>query len=101
MKFTRKNGELRINLTFWEKIWGLHGNFTIPESNVLSITEGIPQSGWRDIKFPGTFFPGIIKAGTYLTPRGKEYWYWVKSRTKVYTVELKDLSYKRLIISTN
>ena len=24
---------------------------------------------------PVTFIPGVIKAGTYLTNRGKEFWY--------------------------
>ena len=101
MEIKKENGELRVTLSFWEKIWSLHGNFTIPSINVISIKEVIPKSSWWDVKFPGTFFPGVIKAGTYLTPRGKEFWYWVKNRKKVYTIELKNFVYKRLILSTN
>lgn len=101
MEVNNEKDRLIIKLSVWEKIWGLHGDFTISRNNIVSISEEFPKSSWRDIKFPGTFFPGIIKAGTYLTPRGKEFWYWVNGREKIHNIELKNMGYKRLILSTS
>lgn len=101
MEIKKEHDGLKISLGLWEKLWSLHGDFSIPSSNLVSISEKLPQNSWWDIKFPGTFFPGVIKAGTYLTPRGKEFWYWVRNRKKIYTIELKNMRYKRLILASN
>jgi len=44
----------------------------------------------------GTYLPEVIKAGTYYTPRGKEFWYVTKKGCLV--LELRDEPYKRIIL---
>jgi hypothetical protein len=46
---------------------------------------------------PGTNIPGIIKAGTYFTNRGKEFWYITRGR-EILRIELKGLFYNRIIL---
>lgn len=101
MEIMKKANTLEIKLTNLEKILSLHSDFSIPLTNVVEIKEKVPESGWLDLKFPGTFLPGFIKAGTYLTKRGKEFWYTTKNRQHTYVVELRDFSYKRLVLATN
>lgn len=101
MRIINTKNYLEIKLSSWEKLWGLHGDFKIPAKNIVSIEKGEPETGWFDLKFPGTFLPGVIKAGTYLTKRGKEYWYWTKYSKFTYIIELKEESYKRLILGTS
>lgn len=93
--------EVRIELSFWEKVWSLHGNFQIPRSNITSISTGNPKSSWFDLRVPGTFLPGLIKAGTFYTRRGREFWYVIHNHPRIYTIELTNMAYKRLVVGTS
>ena len=101
MVITQKHNELAIELSFWEKIWSLHGNFQIPKSNIVSIGEGNPKSSWSELRVPGTFLPGFIKAGTFYTRRGREFWYVTRNTPRIYTIELANMSYHRLVLGTD
>lgn len=46
---------------------------------------------------PGTYFPGLIKAGTYYTRNGKEFWYVIRGKNYL-TIELENESYKRIVL---
>lgn len=52
----------------------------------------------REIRVPGMFLPRVIKAGTYYSNRGKEYWYRTRPKRYPVVVQLENESYKRLII---
>jgi len=71
--------------------------FTISVSHITEVKAAEPETSWRDLRAPGTFFPGIIKAGTYYTKRGKEFWYYKKGK-KPLVLELRNESYKRIIL---
>ena len=92
------NGNLVINLSFWENIWGFHGSFRIPLSHIRELKHEIPVTSWKDIRIPGTFIPGVIKAGTYYTPRGKEFWYVTRWGKQNVTIELQNERYKRIVL---
>lgn len=100
MNIELTQSQLTVMLSLGEKVFSLHGNFHIPRSNIASITEGKPKGSWADLKIPGTFFPGLIKAGTFYSRRGKEFWYVTRSHKHIYTIELTNMSYKRLVLGT-
>jgi len=100
MTITVKPNEIVIELSFWEKVWSLHGSFYIPKSNVVSIGEDTPKSYWAELRVPGTFLPGLIKAGTFYTRRGREFWYVTRNHSRIYTIELANMSYQRLVVGT-
>ena len=64
----------------------------------MSATTAEPQNSWTDIKAPGTHVPGVIKAGTYYTRRGKEFWY-VIADAKFLTLELHDEPYQKIVLT--
>jgi hypothetical protein len=70
----------------------------IPLNRIDRVTTAEPESNWAEIREPGTFLPGIIKAGTYYTKRGKEFWY-VSADKDYLTLELHDEPYRRIIIT--
>ena len=37
----------------------------------------------KEIKAPGTSIPGLIKAGTFYSNRGKEFWYVTKGKDAI------------------
>lgn len=100
MKLRIESDKLQIEFNFWEQVWGVKFNkiWEIPLVNIESATSKEPQSNWREIKAPGSFVPGLIKAGTYYTNRGKEFWY-VTKETNYLTLELSNESYKRIILN--
>lgn len=73
-------------------------NFLIPLEHIELATTEEPQSSWSELRAPGTFIPGLIKAGTYYTSRGKEFWYVTKQEDYL-SLELKNENYKRIILT--
>ena len=75
----------------------MKGSFKIPLKNIKRVTTEMPKPTWKEIKAPGTHIPGLIKAGTYYTDHGKEFWYVTKGKG-ILTIDLKNESYKRLVL---
>jgi hypothetical protein len=92
------NSNLYIKFNIVERILGIHWSFTIPLETISDIQTEMPVGISHGLRFPGTFFPGLIKAGTYLTNRGKEFWYTTRN-TKYLRIELKEGFYQRIILS--
>ena len=97
MRLSISNNFLRISFSLTKKILAMKGSFKIPIKNIKRVTTELPKPTWKEIKAPGTSIPGLIKAGTYYTDRGKEFWYVTKGK-KILTIDLKNESYKRLVL---
>ncbi|PMB54106.1 hypothetical protein CEN39_00630 [Fischerella thermalis CCMEE 5201] len=92
--------KLNIEFTFTEQLLAVRWrkSWTIPLAHITQIKTAEPESNWKEIRAPGSFIPGLIKAGTYYTDRGKEFWY--VNRDKDYlTIELQNESYQRIILT--
>lgn len=92
--------KLQIEFTWKEQLLAarFHKLWEIPITHIKQVTTAEPQSSWKELRAPGSFIPGLIKAGTYYTNRGKEFWY-VTKETNYLTIELQNESYKRIIIN--
>jgi len=92
------NHNLNIQLGIAEKILSIRGSLRIPLKHIKQVTTKRPKtSWWRDIRAPGTYLPGLIKAGTYYTRNGKEFWFVTRGKNYL-TIELQDESYKRIVL---
>lgn len=94
--------KLQIEFTLKEQLLAVRFNkvWQIPLAHIEQVTTDEPQSNWKELRAPGSFVPGLIKAGTYYTESGKEFWY-VNRETNYLTIELRDESYKRIILTTD
>ncbi|MBD2450396.1 hypothetical protein H6G76_25220 [Nostoc sp. FACHB-152] len=92
--------KLQIEFTWKEKLLAarFHKLWQIPLANIKNVTTAKPQSTWKELRAPGTLIPGVIKAGTYYTDRGKEFWY-VNKDSDYLNIELQDESYERIILT--
>lgn len=92
--------KLQIEFTGKEQLLAVrfHKLWQIPLVNIEEVTTAKPQSNWKELRAPGTFIPGVIKAGTYYTDRGKEFWY-VNQDKNYLNIKLQDESYKRIILT--
>ncbi len=98
MQLNLDNGQLNIKLSILEKILSVRGSLKIPLDRIDRATTEAPKTTWREIRAPGTFMPWVIKAGTYFTNRGKEFWYVTRLRNHL-TMELKKGFYNRIVLS--
>lgn len=105
MQIKIDNQNFCIELNFWEKLWALKFShpWQIPLSHIARVTTTAPANNWKEfnlkeVKLPGTFVPGVIKAGTYYSDRGREFWY-VTDDKNYLTLELKDEFYQRVILT--
>ncbi|MEH1774577.1 MAG: hypothetical protein V7K64_05475 [Nostoc sp.] len=100
MNLSIVDDKLQIKFTFKEQLLAVRLNklWQISLAHIEQVTIAEPQSNWRELRAPGSFVPGVIKAGTYYTNRGKEFWY-VNRETNYLTMQLRDESYKRIILT--
>ena len=101
MQITLADDQLILTLEGAERLWAFKlGPITVPRANVARAETALPRTTWKELRAPGTFLPGVIKAGTYYTDRGKEFWYAVRSRKdNPLTIELTGASYRRLVVT--
>lgn len=65
MQLTLNQNQLVIQLEWYGQLWAftLHNPIAIPLDHLVRATTEEPQSSWTDIRAPGTYLPGVIKAG--------------------------------------
>lgn len=100
MNLNLSENKLQIELEWFEQLWAFTLNKTIeiPLPRITRVTTEEPQSNWSEIRAPGTFLPGVIKAGTYYTRRGREFWY-VTDDKNYLTLEIDNEYYKRIVLT--
>lgn len=97
MKFVIGNDVVRIELSNSEKIRSFHNSFEIPVSQITEISDVLLPSAWKEIRALGTAIQGIVKAGTYHTFRGKEFWT-LRRKDNPIRIELNNNKFRRLIL---
>ncbi|MBD1913753.1 MULTISPECIES: hypothetical protein [unclassified Leptolyngbya] len=99
MYLTLNPTHLYIHLEGYERLWSFHlgSCIEVPLNHIAQVSTDLPLSTWRELRAPGTSLPGVIKAGTYYTERGREFWYVTKP--SVLTIDVRDNYYKRIVLS--
>jgi hypothetical protein len=100
MQLSLADEKLSIEFEWYEQLWAFRFDrvMEISIAHVRSVSATEPHSNWAQVRAPGTFVPGIIKAGTYYTKQGKEFWY-VTDDKNYLTLELQDEPYRQVIIT--
>ncbi|QQS38480.1 hypothetical protein IPM62_03800 [Candidatus Woesebacteria bacterium] len=98
MQVIPKGDEIEIRMQGFEIIWGLKRLIRIKKNQIKSVSTTMPENTIWELRIPGSFFPGIIKAGTYFTKMGKAYWYVTMFKKHVITIELEGSKFKRIVI---
>jgi hypothetical protein len=93
---------LQIKLAGFEQLWAFYFSQMIEISldHLTHVSTEIPETSWKELRAPGTFLPGVIKAGTYYTQRGREFWYVTKPEDCL-TLDLAHEYFKRIVINVN
>ena len=100
-KYEITNGQLKVNLSWIERVASLRWGVSVPLSQVRGATVdrgAVPAQ--LGIRAPGTGFPGVIAAGTFYKRLDKQFVYWGVGESVV-VVELDGHKFRRLILGTS
>jgi hypothetical protein len=100
MEVSLEEDALVVKLGLLEKLAAVRWtDVRVPRDNVAGAEPVLPPPTWKQLRLPGTHLPGLIKAGTYLTNRGWEFWYLTRNgRQHPVTVSLRGHRYARLVL---
>ena len=98
MRLSIEDSALKVRLSLLEKVLSVRGSFRIPLDHIAGASTWRPRTTWREIRASGSYVPGVIKAGTYFTGRGREFWYTTRG-DRVLNIELNSGFYRRLVLT--
>jgi hypothetical protein len=89
---------LAVEVLGWSRIWSVKRRLDIPLRCVRRIrADGeLPRGFW--IRWPGTYIPGVIKAGSYWNGSGWSFWDVRRGRDNVLVIELSGWQYDYLVV---
>jgi hypothetical protein len=100
MQLSLNQDQLVIQLGWYEQLlaFTLHNPIVVSLDHLLQVSAEEPPSRWTDLRAPGTHLPGVIKAGTYYTRHGREFWYATVDR-KFLVLELREEPYQKIVLT--
>lgn len=100
MEIILEESELVIRLRPLEKLTAFRSSdIRAPRSSVRGAELSLPPSTWKQLRIAGTYLPGVIKAGSFLTESGWEFWYVTREgRDHPVQISLTDHRYARLVL---
>ena len=90
MRLSLDEDTLRIELSWWKKLLAVHfSSLEIPLTHIEHVGTERVKTHWSERRIPGSFIPGLVKAGTYRRAGRKDFWC-VTRRQPVLRLALKD-----------
>ena len=90
------DGKLMIEVQGWDKLWALKSSLEIPLEHVKGVRSAKDERV-QGIRAPGTYFPGIIAAGSF-HQIGKHVFWDVHDAERAIAIDLHDERYTTLIL---
>lgn len=79
------------------KVWALKSQLSIPQNHVIAAKKYEGQYWNLGLRFPGTYLPGVITAGTFYGKDGTIFCD-VSNKENAIEIELHDEKFNKLII---
>ena len=93
---TIANAKLMIEVQGWDKLWALKSSLEVPLEHVKGVRSAKDERV-RGIRAPGTYFPGIIAAGSF-HQIGKHVFWDVHDQDRAIAIDLHDERYTTLVL---
>jgi hypothetical protein len=99
MQVTLSDDNLILEFSAVEKICSCRRSVEVSVEHIAKVRPGVPEPRLLEVRVPGTFIPGVIKAGTYWTRTGKEFWYVRRGMPRYVTIEMvEDAPFRRMVL---
>ncbi len=93
------HGEAVVRLEGTKKFLALKGTIKIPLKSIKSVSLRPPKWSFLGVR-AGTYFPGVMMAGTFWTRSGKEFYY-VRDPNKCVTLTLYGHEYSKVVFQVD
>lgn len=92
---------LIIELDWQEKLWSFNfsAKIEVPLNKIIRVTTDTPEFDYLEIRAPGTFIPGFLKAGTYYNRQSRSFWYVNKDKDYLTLYLTEDQYYKKIVLT--
>jgi len=99
---TIDDGVLGVEMHGADKLWSLRSHLDLPLRNVRSIRRDpdVVRQWWSGLRAPGTWIPGVVKAGTFHKD-GESVFFDVHDPANTVIVELRDERYSKLVLEVD
>lgn len=89
-------GQVRLELTGWDRLWVLKRRLTFPIRSVLGVYADPTATRPQGFRWPGTSVPGLVQAGTFVGET-REFWC-VRYTGRSVAFEFDDYPYTRIVV---
>lgn len=93
---TISDGKLLIEVQGWDKLWALKSHLEVPLEHVKAVRSAKDERV-QGIRAPGTYYPGIIAAGSF-HQIGKHVFWDVHNQDRAIAIDLHDERYTTLVL---
>ena len=100
MKLEIVDRSLRVVLNPLESFLAIHGSLAFPLDHISYASAEKLRWDLTATRSPGTHIPFLLKAGTYLTPLGREFWLTTVGRPNLVLL-LFSWDYNRVVLSVS
>ncbi len=98
VSITKHNNKFLFEVKGLHKLWSFKSQLEVAEENIVRAYQDLEKlNDWKGLRFPGTYAPFLITAGTYYLDGSKNFWD-VVNEDNCIIVELKDEEFRSLII---
>jgi hypothetical protein len=99
---TIDDGVLGVEMHGADRLWSLRSHIDIPLRNVRSIRRDPDRvrEWWSGLRAPGTWIPGVVKAGTFHKD-GESVFFDVHDPANTVIIELRDERYSELVLEVD
>jgi hypothetical protein len=88
---------LRVRLDGWDRVWAFKRELDVSLAHVRGVEPAPEGIRPRGLRAPGSYWPGLIAAGTYRRRSGKEFWS-VRDRSRAIVIDVENDAYDRLVL---
>ncbi len=96
------DGMVRLDFGFRERLLVFRKSFEVPLSSVIDVRVDVPEQTLSLVgsRRCGSNIPGVLRSGSFPTPRGREFWHvpYRKEMGECLILELKGQVHSRLIL---
>lgn len=96
---TQESNRVIFEVMGLHKLWALKKRLDIPRAHILGarVDDQVVRRWWKGIRFPGTWLPGVITAGTFYRDGKWRFWD-VSDPNKAVVIDLEHEKYAQLIV---
>lgn len=101
VEITAVSDRIELSVLGWSRLWAFKRRVMIPVSAIAGVSSApleLARGIWKTLRIPGTYFPGVIVAGSYYAAGKWSFWDVRKLRNAIVLELDGSQAYDRLVV---